>query len=114
MKTLHVCTNLSARHFPQFNIKVIFQSKKQLSNLFQFKESTPLYLHSLLITNFNVVTAILLILIKLNVIVKLVPVNIKCIPINKKKVNNSKQSVVKDFCLLSGQVCSFDDFTILN
>ena len=31
-----------------------------------------------------------------------------------KKVHNNKKSPVKDHCLLSGHVCSFDDFTVLN
>ena len=30
-----------------------------------------------------------------------------------KRVNNKKSSV-RDHCLLSGHVCSFDDFTVLN
>ena len=35
-------------------------------------------------------------------------------PLRGKRVNNSKKSSVKDHCLLSGHVCSFEDFTILN
>ena len=31
-----------------------------------------------------------------------------------KSVNINKKSSVKDHCLLSGHVCSFDDFTALN
>ena len=31
-----------------------------------------------------------------------------------KRVNNNKKFAIKDHCLLSGQVCSFDDFTVLN
>ena len=31
-----------------------------------------------------------------------------------KRVHNNKKSSVKDHCLLSGYVCSFDDFTVLN
>ena len=30
-----------------------------------------------------------------------------------KKVNDNKKSVVKDHYLLSGHMCSFDDFTVL-
>ena len=34
-------------------------------------------------------------------------------PLTGKKVNNNKKSV-KDHCLLSGHVCSFEDFSVLN
>ena len=35
-------------------------------------------------------------------------------PLTRKRVNNNKKSSVKDHCLLSGHVCSFEDFTVLN
>ena len=35
-------------------------------------------------------------------------------PLMGKRVNNNKKSSVKDHCLLSGNMCSFDDFTIWN
>ena len=35
-------------------------------------------------------------------------------PLTGKMVHNNKKSSVKDHYLLSGQVCSFDDFTVLN
>ena len=35
-------------------------------------------------------------------------------PLMGKGVNNNKKSSVKDHCLLSGNMCSFDDFTIWN
>ena len=35
-------------------------------------------------------------------------------PLTGKSVNNNKKSSVKDSCLLSGHVCSFEDFTVLN
>ena len=31
-----------------------------------------------------------------------------------KRVNNNKKSSVKDNCLLSGHVCLFENFTVLN
>ena len=45
---------------PQFNIKVIFQSKNRLSNLFRFKGSIPKELRSNLVykflcSNFNII-----------------------------------------------------------
>ena len=35
-------------------------------------------------------------------------------PLTGKRVNNNKKPSGKDHCLLSGHVCSFDDFTVLN
>ena len=35
-------------------------------------------------------------------------------PLTGKRVNNNKKSSVKNHFLLSGRVCSFDDFTVLN
>ena len=35
-------------------------------------------------------------------------------PLTGKRINNNKKSSIKDHCLLSGHVCSFDDFTVLN
>ena len=35
-------------------------------------------------------------------------------PLTGKRVINNKKSSVEDHCFLSGYVCSFDDFTILN
>ena len=35
-------------------------------------------------------------------------------PLTGKRVNNNKKSSVKTHCLLSGHVCSFEGFTVLN
>ena len=35
-------------------------------------------------------------------------------PLTGKRVNNNKKISVKDHCLLSGHVCSFEDFTVLD
>ena len=35
-------------------------------------------------------------------------------PLTGKRVNNNKKFSVKDHCLLSGHVCSFEDFTVLD
>ena len=51
---------------PQCKIKVIFQSKKRLSNLFRFKDSIPKELCSYFVYIFCVVIAALLITVKLN------------------------------------------------
>ena len=42
-----------SKSLPQCNIKVIFQSKNRLSNLFKFKDSIPLYLRSHVIYKFQ-------------------------------------------------------------
>ena len=51
---------------PQCNIKVIFQYKNRLSNLFRFKDSIPKELRSTLFLNFGVVIITLLLTVKLN------------------------------------------------
>ena len=105
-----------SKSLPQCNVKIIFQSKDRLSSLFKFKDSIPLYLRYHLIHKFQcyLQIAILLTMAKLNVILKLELVKIKYVSINNKRVNNNKKSSVKDHCFLSGHVCSFDDFTVLN
>ena len=60
-----------SKSLPQCNIKVIFQSKNRLNNLFKFKDSILLYLRSHLIYKFQLVIAILFIMAKLNIILKL-------------------------------------------
>ena len=35
-------------------------------------------------------------------------------PLMGKSIHNNKKSPAKDHCVLSGHVCSFDDFTVLN
>ena len=49
-------------------------------------------------------------MVKLCIILKLEQVNNK----KGKRFNKKKKSSVKVHCLLSGHVCSFDDFTVLN
>ena len=52
---------------------------------------------------------------KLNLILKLVLVSIQVkSPLIGKRVNNNKKYFVKYHCLLSGHVCSFEDFAALN
>ena len=92
--TLRTCLYKSvSKTLSQCNIKVIFQSKNRLSNVLKFKDSIPYIFAPALVTNVSVVIAILVIV--------------------AKRVNNSKKSAVKDHCLLSDHVCSFDDFTVL-
>ena len=35
-------------------------------------------------------------------------------PLMRKRVKNSRKSSIKDHCLLSGHMCSSEDFTVLN
>ena len=42
------------------------------------------------------------------------PVCAKCPHLTLLRFNNNKKSSVKDHCLLSGHVCLFDDFAVLN
>ena len=76
--------------------------------------SFPYIFAPTLFINFSVAIAILLTMAKLNVNLKLELVSINTSPLAGKMVHNNKKSSVKDHCLLSGHVCSFDDFTVLN
>ena len=62
---LYHCFN---KTLPQCNIKIIFQSKNRLSNLFDLKTVFPKNFVPILFTNFCVVIATLLFMVKLNVI----------------------------------------------
>ena len=108
---------LVSKSLPQRNIKVIFQFKNQLSRLFNFKDSFPLYLPSNLLSNFPVPFAILLTYYgETESHLKVTAgEHISTSPLRGKRVNNDKKkSSVKVHWLLSGHVCSFDDFTVLN
>ena len=61
---------------PQCYIKIILLSKNRLSNLFKFKDSFPCIFAPTLFTNFSIVIAILLTMVKLNAILKFELVNI--------------------------------------
>ena len=101
-----------SKSFLQSNTKVNYLSKNRLSNLFKFKDSILFYLRSHFIYKFQCGNC-----------------NITCydeterhlkvragedISKTEKRGNNNKKSSVKDHCLLSGHVCPFDDFTVLN
>ena len=76
-----------SKSLSQRNIKVIFQSKNRLSSFFKFKDSIPLYLRSHLIYKFQ---------------------RSNC---NIAYYGENEKFSVKDHYLLSGHLCSFEDFT---
>ena len=103
-----------SRLLPQCKIKVIFQSKNQLSSLFRFKYSIPLYLRSHLIYIFQCSNCNITYHSETERHLKVrAGKRISTSKLMGKKVNNKKSSV-KDHCLLSGLLCSFDAFTALN
>lgn len=66
-----------------------------------------------LFTNFSVIIAILLIKTEHHLKVR-ASVHVSFSALTLKSVNNSNKSAVKDHCILSGHVCSFDGFVVLN
>ena len=105
---------LVSRLLPQCKIKVIFQSKNQLSSLFRFKYSIPLYLCSHLIYIFQCSNCNITYHSETERHLKVrAGKHISTSKLTGKKINNKKSSV-KDHCLLSGLLCSFDAFTVLN
>ena len=107
--------NSVSKSLPQFNIKVIFQSKIQLCSFFKFKDSIPLYLRSHLIYKFPCSNRNITYYDETERHLKVrAGEHISTSWLTRKRVNNNKKSSVKGHCLLSGHVCSFDNFTILN
>ena len=106
--------NCFKKTLPQCNIKVIFQSKNSLSNLFRFKDSIPNELRSHIVYKFLCSNC-----------------NITCYgeterhlnirsgehlslsALTGKRVNNNKKSVLKDHYLFLNHVDSFEDFSVL-
>ena len=104
-----------SKSLPQCNIIVIFQSKNRLISLFKFKGSIPLYLHSYVIYKFQCSNCNITYYGKTERHLKVrAGDHISMSPLTEKKVINNKKSSVKDHCLSSGHMCSFDDFTVLN
>ena len=85
------------------------------SSFLKFKESISLYLHSHLIYKFQCSNCNVTYYDKTERHLKVrAGEHIRTFPLTKKSVSNNKKSSVKDHCLLSGHVCSFEDFTVLN
>ena len=111
-KRLHKLVNKS---LPQCSIKVIFQSKNRLSSLFKFKDSIASYLCSHLIYKFQCSNCNITYYGETERHLKVRPgEHISTSPLMGKSIHNNKKSPAKDHCVLSGHVCSFDDFTVLN
>ena len=86
-----------------------------LSSLFKFKDSIPCHLCSDLIYKFQCSNCNNTYYGKTERHLKVrAGEHIATSPLTGKRVNNNKKSSVKDHCLLSGHVCSFEDFTVLN
>ena len=109
----NVCIN---RLVSLYHVKsVIFQSKNWLSSFFKFKDSIPLHLCSHLIYKFQCSNCNITYYSKTERHLKVrAGEYISKSPLTGKIVNNYKKTSVKDHCLLSGHVCSFEDFTVLN
>ena len=104
-----------SKSLPQCNIKVIFQSKNRLSSFFKFKDSTPLYLCSHIIYNFQCINCNITYYGETERHLKVrAAEHISKSPLKGKRNNNNKKSSVKNYCLLPGHVCLFEDFTVLN
>ena len=98
--------------FPLCNINVIFQSKNRLSS--KFKDSILLYFRSHLIYKFQYSNSSITYYGETERHLKVrAGEHISTSPLTGKKVNNIKKTSVKDHCLLSGHLCSFDNFAVL-
>ena len=83
--------------------------------MFKFKGSNPLYFCSHLICKFQCSNFNITYYDETERHLKVrADQHLSASPLMGKRVNNNKKSSVKDHCLLSRHVCSFDDFTVLN
>ena len=97
-----------SKSLPRCNIKVIFQSKNRLSSLFNFKDSIPLYLRSLVIYKFQCSHCNITYYGETERHLKVrAGENTSTSPLKGKRVINNKKSSVYDRCLLSGHVCLY-------
>ena len=100
---------------PQCNIKVIFESKNRLISFFKSEDSILLHLPSHLIYKFQCSNCNITYYGETDRHLEVkAGEHINTSPLTKNRVNNNKKSSVKDHCLLSGHVCSFEDFSVLN
>ena len=71
--SLQICTKINRmmkNKLLHCNIRIAFQTKCKISNLFTFKDKIPSFLHSGIVYNFSVVAAMLPIMAKLSVILR--------------------------------------------
>ena len=108
---LYNCFN---KTLPQCNIKVIFQSKNRLSNLFRFKDSIAKELRSPVAYKFMCSNCNIFHYGEterhLNV---RFGEHLSLSTLTGKRINNNKKSTVKDHGLFFNHVGSFKDFSIL-
>ena len=107
--------NLVSKSLPQCNMKVIYLSKNRLSSIFKCKDSIPLHLHSHLIYKFHCSDCNINYYGETERHLKIrTGEHISKSPLTRKRGNNNKKSSVKDRCLFSGHLFSFEDCTVLN
>ena len=108
---LYNCFN---KTLSQCNIKVIFQSKNRLSNLFRFKNSILKELRSDIVYKFLCSNCNITYYGEterhLNVRYR---EHLSLSALTGKRVNNNKKLAVKDHCLFFNHVDSFEDLSIL-
>ena len=108
---LYNCFN---KTLPQCNLKVIFQSKNRLSNLFRFKDSIPKELRSHIVYKFLCSNCNITYYGEterhLNV---RSGEHLSLSALTGKRVNNDKKSAVKDHCLFNNHDNTFEGFSIL-
>ena len=106
--------NCFNKTLPQRNIKVYFQSKNRLSNLFRFKDSIPKELRSHIVYEFLCSNSNITYYGEtehhLNVRSR---EHLSLSALTGKRVNNNKKSAVKNHCLFFNHVGSFEGFSIL-
>ena len=86
-----------------------------MSSLFKFKNSTPLYFRFHLIYNFQCSSCNITYYGKTERHLKIrAGEHINTYALMGESISNNKKSTVKDHCLFSGHVYSFDDFTVFS
>ena len=106
--------NCFNKTLPQCNIKVIFQSKNRLSNLFRFKDCIPKELCSHIVYKFLCSNCNITYYgeTKHNLNVRSAE-HLSLSALTGIRVNNNKKLAVKDHCLFFNHVGSFEVFSIL-
>ena len=88
---------------PQCNIKVVFQSKNQLSSFCKFKDSIPLYLRYHLLYKFQCSNCSIIVNGETESHLKVrASEHISASALTRKRVNDNKKFFIKDQCLLLG------------
>ena len=105
---LNNCFN---KTLPQCNIKVIFQSKNRLSNIFRFKDSIPKELRSNIVYKFLCSNCNITYYDETERHLNVRSVeHLSLSALTGKRVNKNKKSAVKDHCLFFNHMGSFEYF----